>query len=172
MESILGASTHSRTPRIVEGYRETKEREVIETIEVIESIKEATVSEEAAIEALIEEKAVIPIETIEVIESIQEATVSEEAQRRRLALLEQASGLRQRAAMQVVSIVFEGWEATIAEGPDGFICHRRADEDLADFEERAQREVLASGGSPRGVPPPILIFKGDRNSQMNSTATA
>jgi hypothetical protein len=38
---------------VVEGYREwyTKEREVIETIEVIESIKEATVSEEAAIEA-------------------------------------------------------------------------------------------------------------------------
>jgi hypothetical protein len=105
---------------VVEGYREwyTKEREVIETIEVIESIKEATVSEEAAIEALIEEKAVIPIEKIEVIESIQEATVSEEAQRRRLALLEQASGLRQRAAMQVVSIVFEGWEATIAEGPN------------------------------------------------------
>jgi hypothetical protein len=38
---------------VVEGYREwyTKEREVIEIIEVIESIKEATVSEEAAIEA-------------------------------------------------------------------------------------------------------------------------
>ena len=66
---------------VVEGYREwyTKEREVIETIEVIESIKEATVSEEAAIEALIEEKAVIPIEKIEVIEPIKEATVSEEA---------------------------------------------------------------------------------------------
>src|SRR2546421_3650872 len=42
-------------------------------------LKEATVSEEATIEALIEEKAVIPIEKIEVIQPIKEATVSEEA---------------------------------------------------------------------------------------------
>jgi hypothetical protein len=92
-----------------------------------------------------------------------------EIQRRRLAVLEEANGLRQRAACHVISIVFEGWEATIAEGPDGFICRREPDEDLADFEDRAAREVLAFK-PPRM--PPILVFKGDRNSPMNSIATA
>jgi hypothetical protein len=76
--------------------------------------------------------------------------------RRRLEVLE-AARLRQREAMRVISIVFEGTESTYADGPDGFRCDRRADEDLADFESRAEAEVLAF--NPHPIVPPILIFR-------------
>ena len=79
-----------------------------------------------------------------------------EAFRRRLEVLEEARKLQQRAAAHgVISIVFHGLQSTYAEA-NGFVCYRRADEDLADFESRAEVEVLAS--NPRPQVPPILVF--------------
>jgi hypothetical protein len=78
--------------------------------------------------------------------------------RQRLAMLEEARGLRERAA-HVVSIIFPGMESTHAEA-NGFTCYRDPFETLGDFQDRAERELMAFDPHPKV--PPILVFLGDR----------
>jgi hypothetical protein len=68
-----------------------------------------------------------------------------EALLRRLEAIEEARRLRHRAAMGIIHIVFDRldgseMEADYAEAP-GFICYRRPDEALADFEARCDEEL-------------------------------
>jgi hypothetical protein len=78
-----------------------------------------------------------------------------DAFRRRLEALEE---MRQRkhAAMEIISVTYEGMEATFADGPDGFVCYRRPFEELKDFESRANAEFRDY--IPRPKVPPILLF--------------
>jgi hypothetical protein len=80
-----------------------------------------------------------------------------EAFRKRLESLEESGRLQRQAAMQIISIVFEGLESTFCEGPRGFRCYRRPFEELLAFEARANAECRAY--IPRPQVPPILIFK-------------
>jgi hypothetical protein len=79
-----------------------------------------------------------------------------EAFRRRLVALEETRKLRRQAETHIISVMCEGAEATYAQGPRGFICHRRDDEELTDFEDRAEHECRAY--IPRPQVPPILLF--------------
>jgi hypothetical protein len=79
-----------------------------------------------------------------------------DAFRRRLEALEETRKLQRQAEMHIISVMCEGLESTYAEGPRGFICHRRADEELIDFEDRAELECRAY--IPHPQVPPILLF--------------
>jgi hypothetical protein len=63
---------------------------------------------------------------------------------RRLEAIEKTRGLRLCAATRIISIVFAGMEATFVEGPGGFVSYRRADEDLLDFEARANPHYFST----------------------------
>jgi hypothetical protein len=78
---------------------------------------------------------------------------------RRLEALEKARALRD-APLEVRYIGFvdrdgNEIEPTFARGPGDFICHRAANETLADFSTRATAECLTA--KPR-VPVAILVF--------------
>jgi hypothetical protein len=79
-----------------------------------------------------------------------------DAFRRRLEALEETRKLQDLAATQIISVTYEGMEATFAQGPRGFICYRHANEELVDFHDRAEAECRSY--IPRPQVPPVLLF--------------
>jgi hypothetical protein len=63
--------------------------------------------------------------------------MTREALHKRLEALEASRANRERAATNVIHIVFPGLSVTHCDGPDGFVCRRYDDESIDAFEARA-----------------------------------